>query len=65
MANSDPFVNTVCAETARKLVTLARLRGVEASIVWDGARYVANGDPCGPSVHGVYEWLERQPGVRP
>jgi hypothetical protein len=62
---SDPVADAVCHGTASKLATLARLRGVEATITWDGAQYIANGTPCGPSVHGVYEWLGRQPGVRP
>jgi hypothetical protein len=51
--------------TAIKMSTLCRLRGVDATIVWDGAQYLANGEPCGTSIHGVYDWLNRQPGVRP
>ena len=62
---SDPVADAVCKGTAAKLVTLARLRGVEAVIVWTGAEYTANGASCGPSVHGVYEWLNRQPEVHP
>lgn len=53
--------------TAENLGKLAGLRGVTATIVWDAEtrQYVADGTPCGTSVHGVYEWLDRQPGVRP
>jgi len=61
----DPYANGVCTVTAQSFAKLARLRGVPAEIKWDGERYIANGEPCGPSVHGLYEWLERQPGVKP
>ena len=64
-AKPDPYTDAMCSGTAAKLVALAQLRGVQATITWDGAQYVANGTPCGQSVHGVYEWLARQPGVKP
>ena len=51
--------------TAEKLSLLATLRGVTVVVEWDGAQYTANGEACGPSAHGVTEWLERQPGVKP
>lgn len=51
--------------TSAKLTTLCALRGVSAIVTWDGAQYLANGTPCGRSVHGVYAWLNVQPGVKP
>jgi hypothetical protein len=51
--------------TAAKLEKLAGLRGISAKITWDGAQYLANGEPCGRSVHGVYAWLEKQPKAAP
>lgn len=53
--------------TAAGLTKLARLRGLKnAQVIWDDEKrqYIANGEPCGRSVHGVYEWLEKQ-GARP
>jgi hypothetical protein len=52
--------------TAANFAKLCGLRGVQAEVVWDGEKkvYVANGTPCGPSVHGLYEWLAKQPGVK-
>lgn len=58
---NDPEANAMCVETARKLVKLAALRRIEAAILWNGREYVCNGEFCGPSVHGVYEWLDKQP----
>jgi len=58
---TDPYADAMCHETARKLVKLACLRRIECAILWNGKEYVCNGDPCGPSVHGVYEWLDKQP----
>lgn len=46
--------------TAAKLTQLCALRGIAARVTWDGTRYLANGEPCGPSVHGVYEWMEKR-----
>lgn len=48
------------ARTAAKLTTLCALRGVKSEVTWDGAQYLADGEPCGPSVHGVMAWLENQ-----
>jgi hypothetical protein len=46
---------------AEKLTILARLRGlVGVTIEWRDGQYHANGEACGRSVHGVYEWLDRQ-----
>lgn len=58
---TDPYADAMCHETARQLVNLACLRRIECAILWNGKEYVCNGDPCGPSVHGVYEWLDKQP----
>ncbi len=62
---SDKFTDAVCSKTAANLTVLLGLRGLSGSIVWDNGKYVANGTPCGPSVHGVYEWMNKQPGVKP
>lgn len=56
----DSYANGICSRTAANFETLARLRGVTAQVTWDGSQYVANGEACGPSVHGLYEWLEKQ-----
>ena len=61
----DPVANAVCNRTAENYAKLCELRGVTAKIEWDGEQYLANGEPCGPSVHGLYDWLNRQPGVKP
>jgi hypothetical protein len=57
----------VMHNTAATFQRLAQLRGVIATIEWDeGAQvYRANGVSCSTSVHGLYDWLNRQPGVRP
>ena len=59
MSASDPFEG-IETRTAAKLTQLCTLRGIAARVTWDGTRYLANNDPCGPSVHGVYEWMEKQ-----
>jgi hypothetical protein len=61
--NIDP--QAIARSAASKLETLASLRGVKAVITFDGAQYIANGEVCGPSVHGVLEWLAKQPRVKP
>lgn len=60
---SDPYADAQCSRTAESLVKLMGLRGLSGGVVWDGAQYVANGVGCGPSVHGVLEWMDKQPGV--
>lgn len=30
-----------------------------------GEVILANGESCGPSVHGLYAWLAKQPSVKP
>lgn len=63
---ADPFVVSVMRRTAESFQKLASLRGISSSIdVTADSRYVANGIDCGTSVHGLYEWLEKQPGVQP
>jgi hypothetical protein len=54
----DPVA--ICHSTAANAEKLASLRGIPAKIVWNGTQYTANGDPCGPSIHGVYDWLAKQ-----
>jgi len=52
--------------TANKFSRLAALRGITADIdISSDGHYVANGIDCGCSVHGLYDWLNRQPGVLP
>jgi hypothetical protein len=57
----------IASSTAETFQKLASLRGVSASITFDAERgvYLANGASCGPSVHGLYEWLATQPKVKP
>lgn len=68
MSASDPFEG-IEIRTAAKLTKLCALRGIKATtvwggvektVVWDGLQYVANGTPCGPSVHGVMAWIDKQ-----
>lgn len=63
--NPDPYANGQCNRTAESFQKLAALRNVSSRIEWNGVEYVANGEPCGASVHGLYDWLNRQPGVLP
>lgn len=48
--------------TAVKLTALAVLRGVKGEVTWDETRgiYCVDGHFCGPSVHNVMGWLEKQ-----
>ena len=62
---NDPYIDAMCSRTAATYTKLCGLRGVSASIEWKGGQYVANGTPCGPSVHGLERWLNSQPGVLP
>ena len=49
--------------TAEKLTKLAALRGhVGVKIEFQGGQYIANGEVCGRSVHGVYAWLDKKEG---
>ena len=53
--------------TVESFAKLAGLRGVGGTFEWraEEKSYYANGEKCGQSVHGLYEWLNRQPGVKP
>jgi hypothetical protein len=53
--------------TARSFQKLAALRGISSTIEVDPdtGHYIANGTDCGLSVHGLYDWLNSQPGVLP
>lgn len=64
-ASNDPFTDSVCSRTAANLTKLLGLRGLSGSIEWKDGQYWANGSPCGPSVHGVNDWMDKQPGVIP
>lgn len=49
--------------TAANLTKLAGLRGLQdVTVVWDDEKkqYIANGTPCGRSVHGVMEWMAKE-----
>lgn len=61
----DRFTEAQMQQTAAKFQKLAALRGVSSSIEVVRGRYHANGEDCGQSVHGLFEWLDRQPGVLP
>ncbi len=61
----DTFTINLMQNTAEKFQTLAALRGITSTIEVVAGEYVANGENCGPSVHGLNDWLNRQPGVRP
>ena len=67
MKTYDTFQAGLAQQTAAPFQKLAALRGVSSSIEFntDTMRYVANGTDCGPSVHGLYDWLNKQPGVLP
>lgn len=61
----DSHAAAQCSNTAQSFQKLASLRGISASIEWSGNEYIANGTPCGVSVHGLFDWLNAQPGVLP
>jgi hypothetical protein len=62
----DPYTHAQMSRTAAAFQKLAALRGISSSVTVSGRNtYVANGEDCGTSVHGLYDWLNRQPGVRP
>lgn len=66
MKTSDPHAIAMMRTTAQRFQHLAGLRGVSSSIeVTPNGEYFANGENCGNSVHGLYEWLNRQPNVKP
>lgn len=64
-AIKDEFTQGVCNKTAASFQKLAALRGISSSIEFKDGKYYANGQDCGTSVHGLYEWLNTQPGVKP
>ena len=63
----DLTINAICSETAKKFSKLAGLRGISNTVEWKGEEnsYYCNGVKCGVSILGCYEWLEKQPGVKP
>lgn len=65
MKTSDPHADSMCSRTAQSLVKLLGLRGLSGVVEWKEGQYWANGEPCGSSVHGVYDWMNKQPGVLP
>lgn len=73
-ARRDPVIQAEMANIAAAFQHLAALAGVQAVItVKDGAYFAACGlggevpaeeTDCGGSVHGLYDWLKRQPGYK-
>lgn len=61
----DPHVDAQCSRTAESLTKLLGYRGLSGSVEWRDGQYWANGVPCGCSVHGVQDWINKQPGVVP
>lgn len=62
---SDPHAVAQMQKTANSFQTLAALRGITSHITVENGQYHANGENCGVSVHGLYDWLNKQPGVKP
>lgn len=63
----DQHTTAMMTQTAGGLARIAALRGIarfEIEVRNDG-RYIVNGTDCGSSIHGVNEWMNRQPGVKP
>lgn len=62
----DNFQLAMMNQTANSFMKLAGLRGISSAIeVNENGQYIANGENCGTSVHGLYDWLNKQPGVKP
>ena len=57
---TDPYADAMSTQTAGGLTTLMGFSGLAGSVEWNGEQYLANGVKCGPSVHGVMEWIEKQ-----
>lgn len=64
---ADSFRNNLCTDTANNFSKLAALRGVTARVEWrdEEKSYYCNDEKCGESIHGCYDWLNRQPNVKP
>lgn len=75
---ADLFTLQLGNQTAASFQKLASLRGIGSSIVFKLGRYFAarvdvidgeirqsDAQDCGPSVHDLYDWLNKQPGVKP
>ncbi len=62
----DSYALAQMERTAQAFQKLAALRGISSQIeVSEDGNYIANGANCGPSVHGLQDWLNSQPGVKP
>lgn len=63
----DLYRANLCTNTANSFSRLAAQRGVQASVEWrdEEKSYYCNGEKCGESIHGCYDWLNRQPNVKP
>lgn len=61
----DSYELSQMNKTAEAFSRLCGLRGVSACIeVSQAGHYVCNGVDVGTSIHGAYEWLNKQPGVK-
>lgn len=63
----DRHALAMMSQTAASFRKLAALRGVPCTIdVSKDGKYLVNGTiDCGTSVHGLYDWLNKQPNVLP
>jgi len=54
-------------KTAASFQRLAAMRGVNCLVAWSERerQYVVDGERMGRSIHTLYTWLEKQPGVKP
>ncbi len=63
----DKHTLGMMTQTATSFQKLAALRGVQCTVdASKDGKYLVNGTvDCGTSVHGLYDWLNKQPGVLP
>lgn len=61
------YIDDIPIRTAASFMRLAAVRGIKCECKWDreANAFVVNGHNAGPSVHGLCEWLDKQPGVLP
>ena len=62
----DGYAMAMMRSTGATFQKLAALRGIQMTCEVNAlGHYTANGVDCGESTHGLYDWLEAQPGVLP
>lgn len=63
----DDYQMAIMERTAQSFQRLAAVRGISSSIRVNRAtgNYEANGEDCSTTTFGLYDWLNRQPGVKP